>query len=151
MPRYTYICERCDKTCDIIARVAEHPEHVLCECKGKMRRLFTPPQINSFKEYTTKHFNGQPVEVRTPSQESALFDKFGVYRPSEKEDVEGQARKNRKRNRQENLKSLGDMRDQYQSVCQERGIRPFDDGPNRDSRLLKKNRRKLREAKQWTA
>ena len=152
MPRYTFICNACESTTDIIARVDNRPESIPCdECGAKMGRLYTPPQINSFRSYVTKHFDGQPVEVRTPAQESSLFSKYGVYRPEEKEDVEGRAQKNRKRNQQEQYKGLGDMRDQYNSECQKRGIRPFDDTSNRDSRLQKKNRRKLREAKQWTA
>ena len=97
MPVYTYECNDCSKREDVVMpmKVYRYKYRQCRYCDGRAVRLFFPPQVAAFKPYTTTHFDGEPVEVRTAKQEADLCAKHRVYRmlDSEKFDKAANRRK----------------------------------------------------------
>lgn len=87
MPVYTFICKR-DHEEDHILKHTEVPKIMKCWCGEIARRLFKAPQVATFRPYVTKHFDGNPIEVRTAAQEDSLCKKHGVYRMLDSEKID---------------------------------------------------------------
>jgi len=55
MPFYKYNCKKCNVNRDVFMNMDNYQElgkNQVCECKGKMNRVYTAPQITlGFKEY----------------------------------------------------------------------------------------------------
>lgn len=99
MPLYTYICPS-NHTTDIVAKAGENPKSIECHCGRYAGRLFKAPQVAIFKPYTTTHITGEPIEIRTASQEEAICRANNVYRMLDSEKID----KNASRRKREQLK-----------------------------------------------
>lgn len=82
MPTYTYACDYCGA----VERPFYHmddvrPVLVPCPvCEYTMHRVYTPPNLAVFQEYTTANFGGEPVRVSSSRQERDLEQRHGVSR-----------------------------------------------------------------------
>ena len=79
MPTYNWECAPCERGEEAFVE-NWRSEHLCGGCSQPMEKVWaiTPRFAANGFPYTTKNFNGEPIEVSSPSHLKALCEQFGV-------------------------------------------------------------------------
>ena len=119
MAAYEYTCLKdCGGSVMVFAKLDENrPRWKKCpKCGGRCLREYRPSQLDIRKPRVTADITGTEVEITSKRQEEELLERHGKYRllstdmPGDRASVQ----KRKKKRFEENIKSLGNIEEQYQ-------------------------------------
>jgi putative FmdB family regulatory protein len=83
MPMYEFECPECKEVVEHYHPLSENVPYYYCDkCERHMVKIFSPPTIQIFQEYTTNNImrDGSPVTVRSSDHERRLLKDNGLIK-----------------------------------------------------------------------
>lgn len=78
MPLYDYVCNRCGKEFEQVAKIADR-EATKCSCGGSCRILISSTRRDWFRPGYWRDFAETPIYVESKRHLKDLCKKYGVY------------------------------------------------------------------------